>query len=99
MCFARSCSLVHFLCELGSLEDEILRNRYEKEQKHNTPQSEKQCMGFQRGHCKYGESCGFKHGDYCPKSRKQGDTEVALCEDDEDDEDNLIFLLFFVLDN
>ena len=63
---------------LGSLEDEILRNRYHKEQRNSTPQSEKQCKGFQRGHCKYGDSCGFKHGDYCPKSRKQGDTEVAF---------------------
>lgn len=67
-----------FLLAFGSMEDEILSKKAQREKSHGTPQSEKQCRGFSQGNCRYGDTCGFKHGDHCPKLSKTKNAEMDL---------------------
>lgn len=59
-----------FLKTFSLLEDEIMERRAVKEKRMEVRKGDKICNDFQRGRCNRGDSCGFKHGDYCPADKQ-----------------------------
>jgi len=76
-----------FLVALAEIEAPIFERRAKRNQRMALPKNQMDCREFmQRGACKYGDACEFKHGDHCPRDKANANLRLEIldfCRSDE----------------
>ena len=68
-----------FLAALAEIEAPIFERRAKRRQRERLPKSQIDCREFlQRGACKYGDACEFRHGDHCPRDRADANLRLEI---------------------